>query len=127
MAGLRMIEENMRVMTPHTLNALQKLVMVMADIRKNAGKKTLFGKDKGQETYSKFLAMLKITIHSMILDGVIQESTSSAEVVTELLARLQMFSLAFPNWQDAYGFATYFLDDQKGNAVATIERLRSAP
>jgi hypothetical protein len=127
MAGLRMIEENMRVLTPHTLNALQKLVMVMADIRKNAGKKTLFGRDKGQETYAKFLATLKITIHSMILDDVIQESTSSAEVASELLARLRKFSLAFPNWQDAYGFATYFLEEQRNNAVATIERLRSSP
>jgi uncharacterized protein (DUF934 family) len=90
-------------------------------------KKTLFGRDKGQETYAKFLATLKITVHSMILDGVIQESTNSGDVADELLSRLKTFALAFPNWQDGYGFASYFLIDQRHNAVATIERLRSAP
>lgn len=124
MAGLRMIEENMRVLTPHTLNALQKLVMVMADIRKDAGKKTLFGRDKGQQTYAKFLETLKITVHSMILDGVIQESTNSGDVADELLSRIKTFALAYPSWQDSYGFASYFLIDQRQNAIATIERLR---
>lgn len=127
MAGLRMIEENMRVLTPHTLNALQKLVMAMADFHNSRDKRTLFGRDKAQVTYAKFLKVLRTTIQSMILDRVIQESTSSEDVVGALTSKLDAFSLAFPNWQEAYGFATYFFGEQRHNAVATIERLRSMP
>lgn len=127
MTGLRLVEETMQRNTPHTLNALTKLVMAMADVRKNSGKKTLFGRDKGQESYAAFLKTLKITVHSMVLDGVIQESTSSADIATAILSSLETFSLAFPNWQDAYGFAAYFFGGERHNAIAAIERLRSTP
>lgn len=127
MAGLRTIEENMHVLTPHTLNTLQKLVMAMVGVNNSVGKKTLFGRDKGQEAYSKFLLALKVTAHAMILDGVIEESTSSADVVDKLVAKLESFSLAFPNWKDAYGLASHFFGSQQHNAIATIERLRSTP
>lgn len=127
MAGLKLVEENMHRRCPHTLNAFQKLVMTMADVRKNSGKKTWFGQDKGQQSYANFLGALKVTIHSMVIDGLIQESTRSDAVSDKLLEELQTFALAFPNWQDAYGFASYFLVDQRHNAVATIERIRNQP
>ena len=59
MAGIRMFEDQLRIMTPHTFNASQKLVMAMADVANNAGKTTFFGRDKGQQSYAKFLAALK--------------------------------------------------------------------
>lgn len=124
MAGLKLVEETMQRRTPHTLNALQHLVMAMADVRKNAGKKSFFGRDKGQEAYAKFLAHLKATVHSMILDGLIYESTSSPDVADKLMDQLQTFALAFPNWQDAFGFATYFFVQQRADGIAAIDRLR---
>lgn len=127
MAGLKLVEETMQRTTPHTLNALQKLVMAMADFHNSRDKKTLFGRDKAQITYDKFLRVLRATIQAMIIDGVVQESTSSADVADELLSKLKTFALAFPNWQDAFDFASYFLIEQRQNAVATIERLRSSP
>ena len=127
MAGIRLFEEQLRLMTPHTYNALQKLVMAMADVAKNAGKTTFFGRDKGQESYSKFLAMLKVTVQAMVLDEVIRESTPTEEVLVELQGKLEKFSMAFPNWQDAYGFAAVFLGKQRQDAIATVERLRSVP
>jgi hypothetical protein len=114
-------------MTPHTYNALSKLVMTMADVRKNTGKKTLFGRDKGQESYSKFLSALKVTMQSMVLDGVIRESTPTEDVAAELENKLEKFAMAFPNWKDAYGFAGFFLYDQREDAIATMHRLRSMP
>ena len=127
MAGIRMFEEQLQIMSPHTLNALQKLVMAMADLAKNAGKKTFFGRDKGQEAYAKFLSTLKVTIHSMILDGVITEATPSSQAVDTLEQKLKLFSMAFPNWQEAYGFAAVFFGQSRQDAVAAIERLRSSP
>ena len=59
MAGNQLFERQLRHFSPHTYNALTKLVMAMAAVTKNTGKKTLFGRDKGQESYSKFLEAQK--------------------------------------------------------------------
>jgi hypothetical protein len=125
MAGVRIIEDQLRLTIPYTFNALTKLVMAMADVAKNAGKRTFFGRDKGQASYSEFLRALKVTVHSMVLDRVVQESTPTDEVARELEEKLQKFAMAFPNWQDAYGFAAMFFGEERKNAIATIERIRS--
>jgi hypothetical protein len=127
MAGVRLFEEQLQLATPHTFNALTKLVMAMADVTKSAGKRTFFGRDKGQEAYSRFLEALKKTLHAMVLDGVIREATPAEQVANELERKLQKFSMAFPNWQDAYAFAGMFLGEKRGDAIATIERLRTMP
>ena len=90
MAGNKFFEEQLRLMTPHTYNALQKLVMAMADVSKNTGKKTFFGRDKGQEAYDKFQKSLKVTLQCMVLDSVIKESTSTEEVIDELKNKKNM-------------------------------------
>jgi hypothetical protein len=127
MAGIKLFEEQLRLMTPHTYNALQKLVMAMAGVAKNTGKRTFFCRDKGEEAYSAFLSTLRATLHAMVLDEVVHESTPTEEVAEKLEKKLREFSMAFPNWQDAYGFAGMFFGDQRSDAVATIERLRSIP
>lgn len=123
MAGNKLFEEQLRIMTPHTYNALQKLVMAMADVSKNTGKKTFFGRDKGQESYDKFQKLLRATIQCMVLDSVIKESTSTEEVIDELKNKIKHFQMAYPNWQDAYFFADWFFEN-KEDAIATINRLR---
>lgn len=37
---------------PHTFNALQHLVMAMAGVANNRGKKSFFGRDKGLAAYN---------------------------------------------------------------------------
>jgi len=123
MAGSNLFEEQLRIMTPHTYNALQKLVMAMAGISKNAGKKTIFGRDKGQEAYDKFLKSLKVTAQCLVLDGVVKESSSNEELLNELEGKVGKFKMAFPNWQDAYAVSDMFFEN-KEDAIATISRLR---
>ena len=123
MAGNKLFEEQLRIMTPHTYNALTKLVMAMAGISKNAGKKTFFGRDKGQEAYDKYLKSLKVTVQCMVLDDIIRESSSNEEVLNELESKINKFKMAFPNWQDAYAVSDMFFENKK-DALATIERLR---
>lgn len=123
MSGNKLFEEQLRIMTPHTYNALQKLVMAMAGISKNAGKKTIFGRDKGQEAYDKFLKSLKVTAQCLILDGVVKESSSNEELLNELEGKVSKFKMAFPNWQDAYAVSDMFFEN-KEDAIATISRLR---
>jgi len=127
MAGNQLFKEQLRLFSPHTYNAMTKLVMAMASVTKNIGKKTLFGRDKGQESYSKFQKELKVTLQSMVLDKLIQESSSSDQALIVLKQKLREFELAHPNWQDAYAFSNYFFKETHGEAVALIERLRGAP
>lgn len=127
MAGNELFETQLRYRTPHTYNALTKLVMAMASVTKNTGKKTLFGRDKGQESYSSFLAALKVTLHSMVLDGLIQESSSSDEAVTGLVKKLQEFEMAHPNWPEAFFFSRVYFVEDRADAVAVVERLRGTP
>ncbi len=127
MAGNQLFEQQLRHFSPHTYNALTKLVMAMASVSKNTGKKTLFGRDKGQESYSKFLESLKVTLQSMVLDKLIQESSPSDEALSVLSRKLREFQLAHPNWQDAYAFSGFFFSENQADAAAVIERLRSSP
>jgi hypothetical protein len=124
---IRMFADQMQTATPHTFNAMQRLVMSMADTVKNVNKKTFFGRDKGVESYTRFLSALKLTIRAMVLDGVVQESTPAGDVLTSLDAKMVKFAMAFPNWKDAYGFAAYFFEEQRVDALSIVERLRSAP
>lgn len=125
MAGIRLFEDQLRLMSPHTFNALQKLVMAMADVVKNANRKTFFGRDKGQEAYAHFLRTLKITVQAMVLDGLIRESTPSVQVAEQPHQKLDNFAMAFPNWPEVYGFVAMFFGEAKDDSIATIERIRS--
>lgn len=112
---------------PHSWNALQHMVMAMADVSKNVGKKSFFGRDKGQEAYSKFLLTLKKLMQCMQLDGLCGGATPSSDMPEKIIYLLAQFSAVYPSWGDAYMFGTHFFTTDHGNAVATIERLRSHP
>ena len=126
MAGLRMFEDQLQIMTPHSYVALQRLVAAMADYVNNAGKTTFFGRDKGQQAYAKFLAALRQTCHAMIVDKVVRESSTEEELLNALTELLRKFSLAFPNWQEAYAFAADLLGPRRSEALTLVARLRSS-
>jgi hypothetical protein len=126
MAGLRLYQEQLPILYPHTFAGMQKWVMAMADVSNDIGKKTWFGKDKGAIAYQKFLSSLKQTIIGLTLDGKIRESASADEVVSALEEVLSKFALAFPNWPEAYRFAnSFFSQNNKSDYMAVINRLRS--
>lgn len=124
MAGNKLFEQNLQLITPHTYNAVTKLVVAMAKVVKNIGKKTFFGKDKEQEAYLNFYNILKLTINAMVLDGIIKESGTDENVYQALDEYLKKFSMAHPNWPDAYGFASMYFGDNKQDSLAVIHRLR---
>ncbi len=106
---------------PHTFNSLQKLIMAMATYQKNRGKKTLFGKDKGLDSYKKFESVLRDTLLAMVVDGVVARNIKEKECRETLTEMIAAFAKVFPNWQDAYSFADeYFIV----NAVVAEDRIR---
>lgn len=99
---------------PHTFGSLQYLVMAMAKVFNNRGKFTIFRKDKGIAAYKKFEEKLNDTIFAMVLDRIIERNASPIEVRENLVEALEVFSHAFPNWQDAYAFGKeYFVESPK--------------
>ena len=124
MAGSSYYQQILPIRYPHSYNAMTKLVPAMAKVAKNAGKKTFFGKDKGQESYQKFIEALRSTIQSMVLDDTIAESDDTESIYMRLGELLQMFDMAHPNWQDAFAYSKIFFVDDKPSALAVMERLR---
>jgi len=105
---------------PHTFSALQKLVMAMAAYQKNRGGKTIFGKDKGLDSYRKFESVLRDTLLAMVVDGAVERNVKAKvcrETLTEMIAA---FAEVFPNWQDAYSFADEYFTK---NAVTAEDRI----
>ncbi len=105
----------------HTFNALQKLVMAMAAYQKNRGKKTIFGKDKGLDSYKKFESLLRDTLLAMVVDGAVKRNVKAKECRESLTEMVAAFAEVFPNWQDAYAFADEFFIK---NAVTAEDRIR---
>lgn len=124
MAGIKMIEEQMKLITPRTYNALTHLVMALANTANSLGKKTWFGRDKGVKAYEKLIEKLRHTITAMTLDGLVKPTTPTPEVLDALIRKIRLFNQAHPNWQDAYQFADYFLVQERENAIALLERMR---
>lgn len=108
---------------PHTFNALQHLVMSMADFANNRGKKSFFGRDKGLSAYKKFEDKFRDTLLAMVLDGVIERNAAPSLARTRLIEAIGAFEAVFPNWQDAYAFAKEFLVE---SAAIAEDRIRSA-
>jgi hypothetical protein len=129
MAGLKLYQEQLPLLYPSTFAALQMLVMSMADCTNNAGKKTWFGRDKGTESLIKFHSNLKRTIFAMMSDGMVRDSDGSELFYEKLIKVLHEFSLAFPNWNDAYSFANiFFLEgNRRDESIKIIAQLRANP
>lgn len=108
---------------PHTLNALQHLVMSMADFANSRGKKSLFGKDRGLAAYKKFEDKFRDALLAMVLDGVIERNATPSHARTTMIEAIELFAAAYPNWQDAYAFANEFLVE---SAEAAEDRIQSA-
>lgn len=118
-----------RATKPHTYNAMTKLVMAMAKMLRDHNKKTLFGRDKGVIAYRDFQERLRDTLIAMSLDGALRPSTSDDEAASLVLDQIRQFSVAHPNWQDAYTFAAIFFGlgeykESPFDAVDSIRRLR---
>lgn len=125
MSGIKLYRDQLPIVYPHIFAAIQKLVMAMESVSKNAGKKTLFGKDKGAEAYIKFAKCLQQTVVATILDGKASESSSNEHVIGIITMVLGKFEMAYPNWPLAYEFAEYFFSEEnQKNCDALITRVR---
>ena len=101
---------------PRTNEPFQRLIMAAADAGKNAGKKSWFGKDKGQESFAKFMNILTRDVAlALVEDGQVSDPCNPKEVLLAVMKAKGTFQEAYPNWQDAYRFMDWFYTYSTGD------------
>lgn len=111
--------------TPNTFGALQHFVMSMEDYVKNSGKKSFFGRDKGEDAYINFLRQLRQTMLALYTDNQINASNTNDEILEKIEAVMMLFQKAFPNWPDAYLYFAWISTENRQNTLSLIDRLRN--
>ena len=123
-----MHREELETKWPNTCRFLQKLVKAADSCVKNAGKKTIFGKDKFHNSKVKFLYVLALTIDAMIEDGIIRPSTSTEEIILELENKIIQFNFAYPYGPPlAHELFSYYFRESKDLLVDEINILLHRP
>ena len=119
-----MLGEELETKWPNTVRILHKLVKAADSCVKNAGKKTIFGKDKFHNSKVKFLYVLALTIDAMIEDGIIRPSTSTEEIILELENKIIQFNCAYPYGPPlAHELFSYYFRESKDLLVDEINIL----
>lgn len=108
---------------PQTFNSLQQLIITMASCAKHKDKVSWWGKNKSRKAYVRFERELHNTIVAMFMDEVLPRNASSNQIREQLIIVIGGFSEIFPNWQDAYNYATAFFIQTQTRANETIESL----
>ena len=99
---------------PHTNEPFQRLIMAAADAYNNAGKKSFFGKDKGQESFEKFMKILANEVaYTLAQDMQVKNPRDFNEVLSAMMTAKSAFQEAYPNWQEAYQFLDSFYEQRE--------------
>ena len=83
---------------------LLDLVMAAEKAFDDFGKKSIFGKDKGNEAEGKFTAALVHAIMALERVGKIKDSKNAEESFTALQSAMSLVKQAYPNWPRAYRY-----------------------
>lgn len=98
-----------------TTKQLLDLVMAAEKAFDNYGKKSIFGKDKGEEAEQKFTAALILAILALERIGKIRDSKNAEEFFTALQSAMTLVRKSYPNWPRAYKYWDSFISDTYNN------------
>lgn len=95
----------------------QLLDLVMAAERAfdDYGKTTIFGRDKGKDSESKFTAALIQAILALERIGKIRNSKNAEESFVVLQSAMSLIRQAYPNWPRAYKYWDDFYSNTYNN------------
>jgi hypothetical protein len=99
--------------TKRSFDHLQHLIMAMADTKKNYGKRSLFGADKGKKHFDNFVDLLLPQLVIMMEEGIISRHEDPNVICDKLHMMNFWFVQAFPLWQDAFEFSQSFFQENK--------------
>jgi hypothetical protein len=94
---------------------LLDLVMAAEQAFDDYGKKTIFGRDKGEEAERKFTAALIQAILALEKIGKIRDSKDAEQSFTALQNAMTLVREAYPNWPRAYKYWDGFYSNTYNN------------
>ena len=108
---------------PHTHVAMTNLLTKMAKCDKYRNKKPFFGIDKKRKAQEAFEIGTKELVSAMRLDGIVKDNDNADTIRSFICELLAMCMDTYPNWPDAYRFATETFAQDHNAANAFIQRL----
>ncbi|MCE9552030.1 MAG: tetratricopeptide repeat protein [Planctomycetes bacterium] len=88
--------------TPNVSNAWTHVVPVLAKYANSEGKRSLFGRDKGEIAYRDLEEKLRLVVLGLYGDRLVSRGASTDECLLAVLRSLVSFKEVYPNWEDAY-------------------------
>ena len=88
--------------TPNISNAWTHVLPTLAKYAKCEGKRSFFGRDKGQMAYRELEEKLHLVVLGLYGDGLLSQGASTEECLSALLRSLVLFKEVYPNWTDTY-------------------------
>ena len=86
-------------------SAVSNLVMAAEKAANNAGKTSIFGKDKGASAHAEFLAKLSLAHHALFSNAPPSVRAASPAIKLGFVNdALVHFRLGYPNWPSAYAY-----------------------
>ena len=102
---------------------VQHLFMAMADVAKFQGRRGIFGADKGEKYFNKFVDLLIPQLKIMLEDRLINYSDDPDDICDKIQIMNILFYKVFPNWPDALQFSTSFFGENKVIASTIVGQL----
>ena len=123
--GARKLE----VTAPNILNAWTHVVPALAKYAKREGRRSILGRDKGEEAYRQLIKKLRLVILGLYGDGLVTRGADTDECLYALVSSLVAFKGVYPNWTDAYsaGYRVFVERSESmmpilGNLQRSVER-----
>ncbi len=109
MATNRTFEIILRARYPSSMSHLQQLIMDAEGCAKAYGKKSLFGRDKFEPAFEKFISTLGKCINSLAIDGHVNDlndTEGGVEALNDAMFRCEEtygnWPIGFKFWRDYY-------------------------
>lgn len=119
-AAVRLLEGPMK----NTLNAWTHVVPALAKYAKYEGKRSLFGRDKGESAYQELIEKLRLVPLGLYSDGRLPIGANGDDCVREMIFSLVLFKGAYPNWMEAYSTAHRLFIGRRQEMVPILESLQ---
>jgi hypothetical protein len=104
MATDRKMEQLVGLTYPRSLQHLQQLIMDAETCSKNYGKKSLFGRDKFEPAFDKFMATIGICVHALVVDGHLENPNDPAAALAELNIAMGLCEAMYSSWPLGFSF-----------------------
>ena len=104
MATNRSLEMIVGATYPNSMKHLQQLIMDADACAKNYGKKTLFGKDKFEPCFNKFMSTIGICVFALVEDAVLDDPNNVQDAMEALDLALSRCEETYSSWPLAFKF-----------------------